>query len=363
MFIVRRLRPLAVLTIAAAFVVLGTATLAAHEIGTTRVTARFPTAGAYEIQIVTDGDALLDKLEAIGGLAQHGTAHDRRFAALAEIFLSRVHVAIDDRELPPEVHASFTPAPDDVSPSIATITLSGPVAAGAHHLTWVYGWTFASYAFTVEWTGSEATTQWLEGNTASAPVPLDRAVQHAGRADVFRQYLTLGFTHIVPGGLDHMLFVLGLFLLCTTWRTLLWQVSAFTIAHTISLGLAMNGLVSPRPSLVEPLIALSIGYVGVENVLLRELKPWRVALVFAFGLLHGLGFAGALTELGLPRRQFATALVAFNLGVEAGQLFVIGAAMTAVGWWRHAPYYRRRVTVPVSIAIAGLAIYWTLQRL
>jgi hypothetical protein len=160
-----------------------------------------------------------------------------------------------------------------------------------------------------------------------------------------------------------MLFVLGLFLLCTTWRTLLWQVSAFTVAHTISLGLAMNGLVSPRPSLVEPLIALSIGYVGVENVVLRELKPWRVALVFAFGLLHGLGFAGALTELGLPRRQFATALVAFNLGVEAGQLFVIGAAMTAVGWWRNAPYYRRRVTVPVSVAIAGIAIYWTLQRL
>jgi hypothetical protein len=135
------------------------------------------------------------------------------------------------------------------------------------------------------------------------------------------------------------------------------------VAHTISLGLAMNGLVAARPSLVEPLIAVSIFYVAVENVLLRDLKPWRVALVFAFGLLHGLGFAGVLGELGLPRGQFATALVAFNIGVEGGQLFVIAAATAAVGWWCSASFYRQRVVIPASLAIAVIAMYWTVQRL
>src|SRR6185436_2780023 len=104
-------------------------------------------------------------------------------------------------------------------------------------------------------------------------------------------------------------------------------------------------------SVVEPDIAQSITCVAVENVLTRELKPWRVALVFAFGLLHGLGFAGVLTELGLPRVQFVTALVAFNGGVELGQLAVIGAAYAAVGrWFKERRWYRRRVVVPASLA-------------
>ena len=102
---------------------------------------------------------------------------------------------------------------------------------------------------------------------------------------------------------------------------------------------------------------------SVENVVFGELKPWRVVLVFAFGLLHGMGFAGVLTELGLPRGEFATALVAFNLGVESGQLFVIGAAITAVGWWRSASFYRHRVVIPASLVIAIVAMYWTVQRL
>jgi hypothetical protein len=88
-----------------------------------------------------------------------------------------------------------------------------------------------------------------------------------------------------------------------------------------------------------------------------------VALVFAFGLLHGLGFAGALGQLGLPRSEFVTALIGFNLGVEAGQLTVIGAAFAVVGWWGRRIWYRRLVTVPASAAIAGIAVYWTIQRM
>jgi len=119
---------------------------------------------------------------------------------------------------------------------------------------------------------------------------------------------------------DHILFVLGIFLLSTAWRPILLQVTTFTIAHSITLGLTMYGIVSLPSSIVEPLIALSITYVAVENLWTTELKPWRLALVFMFGLLHGMGFAGVLRGLGLPRSEFLTALLTFNLGVEGGQL-------------------------------------------
>jgi hypothetical protein len=118
------------------------------------------------------------------------------------------------------------------------------------------------------------------------------------------------------------------------------------------------------PAVVEPLIALSIAYVAIENILMSELKPWRVALVFAFGLLHGMGFAGALKELGLPRSEFITALVTFNVGVEAGQLAVIAGAFLLVGWYCSSrEWYRRRIVLPASALIACTAVYWTIERL
>ena len=209
-----------------------------------------------------------------------------------------------------------------------------------------------------------AATQWLEGNERSVPVALLTRMTAVNRLATARRYLTLGFTHIVPHGLDHMLFVLGIYLLSGRARSVLWQVSAFTIAHSITLGLSMYGVIAVPPRVVEPLIALSIAYVAIENVFLAELRSWRIALVFAFGLLHGMGFAGALKELGLPRSEFVTALLTFNLGVEAGQLTVIAAAFLLVGWsWQNRAWYRGRVVVPASLAIACTAVYWTIQRL
>src|SRR4030095_9593439 len=160
------------------------------------------------------------------------------------------------------------------------------------------------------------------------------------------------------------LFVLGIFLLGRRFRQVFAQISAFTIAHSITLALSVYGIVSVSPSVVEPLIAVSIAYVAIENIFLSDLKPWRVARVFAFGLLHGMGFAGALKELGLPRSEFVTALVTFNLGVEAGQLAVIGAAFLLVGWYCGSrQWYRRVVVMPASVLIACTAVYWTFERL
>lgn len=341
----------------------------AHEIGTTRVTVAFPADDAFRITIVTDGQALLEKLWSLQGAAPTGTQATReQFLALQQTFLDRIVIQFDARVVRPAVDAVFARPVDDTSSSVATVTLTGQVPAHARQLTWKYGWTFSTYSLESH-RGlpagarmAKAGLQWLEGGDESAPILLD-ASRSPARAAIFWQYLALGFTHIVPKGLDHILFVLGLFLLSAGWRTLLVQISAFTIAHTLTLGLAMNGLVAARPSIVEPLIALSIACVAIENLFSATLRPWRIALVFAFGLLHGLGFAGVLSELGLPSGRFIPALVAFNLGVEGGQLAVIAAAILAVGWWRSAPSYRRMVVVPASLAIACVAMFWTAQRL
>ncbi len=176
-------------------------------------------------------------------------------------------------------------------------------------------------------------------------------------------YFRLGFEHILPKGLDHILFVVCLYLLNPKLKAVLWQATAFTVAHSITLGLAMYGWISPPPNIVEPAIALSIFFVAMENVLTDKLKPSRIIIIFMFGLIHGMGFAGVLTELGLPPGKYATALVTFNLGVEAGQIAVIvGMWLLAGIWFSQKPWYKKRVVTPISICIAAIALYWTIER-
>ncbi|MCW1923147.1 HupE/UreJ family protein [Luteolibacter arcticus] len=199
----------------------------------------------------------------------------------------------------------------------------------------------------------------------SAPTPNDPAaspVAEPSRWEWAKRYVGLGFVHIVPKGLDHILFVLGLFLLGNRLGPLLMQVTAFTVAHSITLALSMYGIVRLSLHIVEPLIALSIAFVAAENIFTDKLHRWRLIVVFGFGLIHGLGFASVLTDLGLPRREFATALVSFNLGVEGGQLAVIGLAMLAVGYWRRRPWYRRAIVLPASVVIAAIGLFWAIQR-
>lgn len=180
--------------------------------------------------------------------------------------------------------------------------------------------------------------------------------------EVFANYLELGFLHIIPRGFDHILFVIGLFLLSPRLKALLWQVSAFTVAHTLTLALGATGVVRLPANIVEPLIALSILWVAVENLLTDKLHRWRIVVVFCFGLLHGLGFAGVLIEIGLSGAHFYAALLAFNIGVELGQLTVIALCFLAFGWAMQRPGYHRRVVAPASCAIAIIAAYWVIHR-
>lgn len=189
-------------------------------------------------------------------------------------------------------------------------------------------------------------------------------LEKMSKTDAAMVYLGIGYTHILPLGFDHILFILSLFLLSPKLKPVLWQATAFTVAHSVTLGLAMYHIISPPAKIVEPVIALSIMYVALENITSPRLKTSRIGVVFLFGLVHGMGFAGALGHLGLPKNAYLTCLVMFNIGVELGQLTVILLAYFLVArWFGDKPYYRKYIVVPLSAIIALIALYWTIQRL
>lgn len=172
-----------------------------------------------------------------------------------------------------------------------------------------------------------------------------------------------GFIHVLPLGLDHILFVLGIFLLSRKWKPLLLQVTTFTLAHTITLGMATVGWVSVPSSIVEPVIAGSIAVVALENIFFPKYHSRRLVIIFVFGLIHGLGFAGALSELSLDPTVLITSLIGFNLGVEGGQLAVVLLSWVGVFPFRDEKAYRKRIVIPLSLGIAGLGIFWTIERI
>jgi hydrogenase/urease accessory protein HupE len=338
-----------------------------HEIGTTQVRAHFDTSGAYTIDVIVDPDALLTRLQILSGgdvvpiLGR--TERDRALAALMPVFVRSVRLRVDGAAMRPT--AAYVPASslNDMAQSPSEVRLTGAAPAGASAFTLHYALASGTFALVKRIGESAAETYWLEGGQESTPIPL-APPPPSTTAGVAARYFSLGFTHILPKGLDHILFVVGLFLLSTRWRSVLTQVSAFTLAHSITLALTIYGVVSLPARVVEPMIALSIAYVAIENLVTTELKSWRVALVFAFGLLHGMGFAGVLRDLGLPRADFLTALLTFNLGVEAGQLTVVAMAFAAVSYWRsNSIVYRRMVVQPASIVVACCGLYWTVARL
>jgi hydrogenase/urease accessory protein HupE len=280
-------------------------------------------------------------------------------------FVSKIAPTFDGVQVPMQLDRIDIPQTGDIRLARASvIVLRGMIPAGASGFVWRYPAEYGNSVLRLRTAdGKTAKSYWLKDGTPSPPFVLAKEIVPRSRAAVVVDYTVLGFTHILPLGLDHILFVLGIFLLCLQLGPILWQVTAFTIAHTITLGLSMYGIISLSPTIVEPLIAASIVYVGVENVITGTLKPWRVVVVFLFGLLHGMGFAGVLTEIGLPRSEFVTALIAFNVGVELGQLAVILSAFAVVGWFKNRDWYRRRIVIPASLLISLIGLYWTIQRI
>ncbi|KAA9009147.1 HupE/UreJ family protein [Histidinibacterium aquaticum] len=282
----------------------------------------------------------LDGLEDTNAAANAEAYDDLRALepdALAERFrdyfpemAENITVRADGTDLPLELQSVEVPEVGDTDqPRQSLFTFTAELPEGAERVE--VGWAPEYGDLVLRQNGvEEPYDAFLQSGAISDPIDLAGGNQPGGW-ETFFEYIPVGVDHIVPLGLDHILFVLGLFFLAPRLGPLLWQVSAFTLAHTITLALAALGYVSVPGSIVEPLIALSIVYVAVENVLRTgALSPWRPAVIFCFGLLHGLGFASVLAEFGLPQSAFIPALVGFNIGVEIGQLAVIAVAYLIV---------------------------------
>ncbi|MES2849087.1 MAG: HupE/UreJ family protein [Bacteroidota bacterium] len=200
-------------------------------------------------------------------------------------------------------------------------------------------------------------------SSTAFPHTINYSLQNAPVKDVVWFYLKLGFEHIIPTGADHILFVAGLCLLSTKIKTIIWQATVFTVAHSVTLALSMKNIIPAPAAIVEPVIALSIMFVAVENMLVKKLSPFRILVVFVFGLIHGLGFASSLNEIGLPPDKFYTSIIAFNAGVELGQVAVIAAMfMLIINRFKNKPWYRKRIVYGLSAIITLIAFYWTIER-
>ena len=212
--------------------------------------------------------------------------------------------------------------------------------------------------------------QLAEANKEGAPVVrplLDEEGNVRSPLDTAMLYLKIGVQHILPGGTDHILFVLALSLASERMRSLIIQISAFTVAHTVTLGLTAAGVIEPPASIVEPLIAASIAFVAIENLFFLEISKWRPLVVLGFGLFHGMGFAGFIREVGLPPGQFWSSLIGFNLGVEFGQLAVVVAALLISIPVKRVlaqttASYRSVIVIPSSLVIALIGLWWAVAR-
>ena len=182
------------------------------------------------------------------------------------------------------------------------------------------------------------------------------------------EYIILGIEHIVPKGLDHILFIFGVFFFAVKLKPLLWQVTMFTLAHSLTLILASLKLVFIPASIIEPLIALSIGYVAFENIFQRQGKfhsrsnAIRYAVIFFFGLIHGLGFAFVLEDIGLPTGQLILSLLSFNIGVEIAQIGLVVLAYLLMFYPSKQLWYRKAIQIPCSLVIGLIGIYWFFER-
>ncbi|MDJ0881923.1 MAG: HupE/UreJ family protein [Gammaproteobacteria bacterium] len=293
------------------------------------------------------------------------------FESFHASLLAGVDLKLDGQTEALSIHSVDIPEPGYTKvPRISVITLQAQASREKQHLTWYYPMRFGDHATRVRqvdednelWHWSDH--QWIKQDVYTEPYPLDEIFTRQSLWQVAKTYTVSGFQHIIPLGMDHILFVLGIFLLSTSWKPLLWQVTMFTLAHSITLSLSMLELFSLPARIVEPLIALSIAYVAIENIFTPGLHRSRLWIVFAFGLLHGLGFASILAEFGMPRDDFALALISFNLGIEFGQLaiLVIAYLLFAI-WFKNQQRYRHWVIIPLSTLIALTGLYWFWDRL
>lgn len=247
----------------------------------------------------------------------------------------------------------------------------GAVRCGERGLSGVLGMKglgdrFSAVLVRIHWLDGQSTVHTLSAGQTTARL-YGSSEDRRGFTEIASAYAVLGIEHILSG-FDHLLFVIGLLFLVGFKRRLVGVITAFTVAHSLTLALSALGLLTLRPPPVEAVIALSIMLVAAEALHQKQTlsRQWPALVALLFGLVHGLGFAGALKEIGLPENHLAVALLTFNLGVEAGQLLVVGAAgllVLALNRWVPADgIWLVRTRLAALYGIGGLAAFWTLER-
>jgi hydrogenase/urease accessory protein HupE len=294
----------------------------------------------------------------------------KKFTPFESELLREIKLKLDDKTIKLQLSDVQIPLPGYTKvPRTSLIIFEGKIDRRAKLLTWYYPARFSDNAVRVrqideaneKWHWSR--WQWLRKDQPSEAFSLEEIFTEPSLYEVVSEYTRAGFDHIIPKGLDHILFILGIFLLSTRLKTLAMQATMFTLAHSITLSLSMFNVISLPASIVEPLIALSIAYLGIENIFAHKLKTSRLALVFGFGLLHGMGFASVLAEFGMPESAYATALISFNLGVEIGQLVILTTAFFGITYWfKNKQHFHNYVTIPGSLLIGVTGLYWTWER-
>lgn len=252
-------------------------------------------------------------------------------------------------------------------PRKSVLTYTGKLQAWPKTITWQYDQIYGDNA--LRWQVYQADEynwsqwQWLRDGEVSEIIDINHP-EPLSKLERFSQFVGIGFDHVIPLGWDHILFIVGMALSSLLWRKLLVLVSLFTLAHTLTLGLAMYGLVEISPQIIEPLIAFSIAYVAIENLIIQQSMIRQSLVIFFFGLIHGLGFATMLKEFEMTQDSFLTTLIGFNVGVEIAQVAIVLAVVAILLLMRKfALNYRRLAIIPTSIIISIIGIWWGVERL
>ncbi len=329
--------------------------------------------GHFEIELKFDADSNIGDLEAEGELLDLFVAYskarmtnnaEKELLALAQLTIKGVKLRFGETLIKPElIGLSMGDVNDSSRFQIATFRGKIPSAKTQCHVLGNSMTPIVHLEMKSELADGSFSVPFVEILNDGEDSQIYTGVP-SSNFDVCSAYLVEGVIHIIPYGFDHILFILGLYFVCRNKASLLWQVTAFTIAHSITLGFIASGYQTPLwlAPWVEPIIALSIAAVAIENCFFREMKPWRPYVVFLFGLIHGLGFAGVLAEIGIPDSYFWLALLSFNIGVEFGQVFVLAFAALCLWHLREREWYHHRVTIPISVLIGATGLYMLIER-
>ena len=350
--------------------VLLAATLRAHDSEQTQVTLNFAPDGQFDLVVSNDANWLLLRLErfdpesqpTIGSLSP--AERDARLAALSQVFMDRVVLFVDGHEVRPESVTYEAPGRDaNGEPARnAAYHLRGWMPLTARSLRWYYGLVVDPYPLAVRRADTREVSETVLGDAWSGPIDLAGQFIVASPWDVTRRYATLALTSILPRGPEHILFLLGLLLLGPASRAWSMRLAVFAVALSASLSMCTLGSIELPDRALEVLVALSIVWIALDCLLARRARAWQLVPIVAAGIVHGASLAQHVLDTSPFRDDPALIALALNLGAAGGQLAVAGLGLLCLASYGARVWYRRRIVVPASIALACAGAYWTLVR-